>query len=195
MKIVTAVAAFAALALAAPVAAQIGSDSYRFLEAVRKGDAATANGFISGSGPTVIDTRDKTNGDTALHIVTARRDLGWMALLIARGAKIDPRDKQGRTPLMIAADLGFAEGAEVLIGRRARLDEPNNQGETPLIRAVQKRDTRMTRLLLDAGADPDKPDTLAGMSARDYARSDARNAAVLRLIEQQKTRTKPKFGP
>lgn len=195
MKINIAVAAIAALVLAAPSTAQMGSDSFRFLEAVRKNDAPTANGFIAGSGPTVIDTRDQVSGDTALHIVTARRDLGWMALLIARGARIDLRDKQGRTPLMLAAELSFAEGAEVLIRRRAKLDEPNNQGETPLIRAVQKRDARMTRLLLDAGANPDKADTLAGMSARDYAKADARNAAVLRLIEQQQVKPKPKFGP
>lgn len=187
----------AALLALAPVAAgaQIGSESYQFLEAVRKGDGPAANKFMSASGTTVIDTRDQTTGQGAMHIVVARRDLGWMSLLISRGARLDLRDKQGRTPLMIAAELGFREGAELLLSRRAGVDIANNSGETPLIRAVQRRDLAMVRLLLEKGANPDEADTLAGLSARDYAKNDARNAAIARLIEDAPVKAKATYGP
>jgi len=66
---------------------------------------------------------------------------------------------------------------------------------SPLIRAVQLRDIRMVRLLLDAGANADKADTLAGMSARDYAKRDARGSAVLRAIEDAKKPKAATVGP
>ncbi|RSU19126.1 ankyrin repeat domain-containing protein, partial [Sphingomonas koreensis] len=37
------------------------------------------------------------------------------------------------------------------------------------MRAVQRRDVDMVRTLLNAKADPDQRDRLAGMNARDYA--------------------------
>ena len=47
-------------------------------------------------------------------------------------------------------------------------------GETPLIVAVQQRQPPIVKLLLAAGADPDKTDSAAGYSARDYAKRDSR---------------------
>jgi ankyrin repeat protein len=41
----------------------------------------------------------------------------------------------------------------------------------------------MVKALLEAGADPDHSDNVAGYSARDYARRDARARDVLKLIE------------
>jgi ankyrin repeat protein len=59
-------------------------------------------------------------------------------------------------------------------------------GETPLIIAVQQRETPIVRLLLDAGADPDRTDAAAGYSARDYATRDTRARDILKLIEDKK---------
>lgn len=185
----------ASLMLPGPAQAQF-SDSYNFLKAVRDADGTKATELLSQPGSTIVDTKDRNTGETGLHIVTQRRDLAWMGFLIGKGAKVDAVDKRGNTPLMLAAQLGFAEGAQLLVGRKARVDATNQQGETPLIRAVQNRDLRMVRLLLQAGANPDRPDTLAGMSARDYAKRDPRNAPVLRLIEEQgKAKPADRMGP
>jgi ankyrin repeat protein len=157
----------ASLIAPAPAQAQF-SKSYKFLESVRKKDGAAVQDALNEPGSQIVNTRDSTSGETALHIVTARRDLAWMNFLIGKGANVNTHNARGATPLQLAVTLGFAEGVELLVGQRARIDEPNSEGETPLISAVHRRDTAMMRVLLKAGADPDRADN-SGRSARDYA--------------------------
>ena len=162
------------------------SESYNFLKSVRDREGAKATEIISKPGTVIIDTRDPSTGETALHIVTKARDMTWLNFLLARKAKTDVRDNQGNTPLMIAAQLGFIEGAQLLIDQRANVDLANAGGETPLIRAVQARNAPMVRLLLMAGANPRKGDSVAGLSARDYAVRDRRSAAIVKIIDEVK---------
>jgi ankyrin repeat protein len=56
-------------------------------------------------------------------------------------------------------------------------------GETALIMAVQQRQLDAVNLLLSKGADPDRKDSAAGYSARDYAKRDTRNREILSAIE------------
>ena len=157
----------AALIAPAPAVAQF-SKSYKFLEAVRKKDGTVVQDALDEPGSQIVNTRDSTSGETALHIVTARRDLTWMNFLIAKGANVNVHDGRGITPLQLAVTLGYPEGVELLVAQRARVDEPNSEGETPLISAVHRRDTAIMRVLLKAGANPDRADN-SGRSARDYA--------------------------
>jgi FOG: Ankyrin repeat len=171
-----------AMLIAAPALAQF-SDSYNFLKAVRDRDGAKVQEFLSGQNPTIINTRDYTNGEGAIHIILKRRDDLWLRFLLAKGANPDLRDKEGNTPLIICAQLGFPEGTTALIGNNANVNLTNNSGETPLIVAVQRRDIVNVRLLLGAGANPKIVDHIAGMSARDYAERDNRASAILKLID------------
>jgi uncharacterized protein len=171
--------------VALPITAQAQfSESYNFLKATKDRDFAKANEIISKPGSVILDTREPATGDSALHIVTRGRDLPWMNLLLSRRAKTDLRDKDGNTPLMIATQIRFREGVQTLLASRAGVNVANNSGETPLIRAVQLRDVSIVRTLLNAGANPDKRDTLAGLSAREYAARDSRSAAILKIIEE-----------
>ena len=170
------------------------SDSYNFLKAVRERDGSKATDLLSKPGTVIIDTRDVSTGETALHIVVKRRDATWLAFLLARGAKPDIRDEDGNTPLIAATQIGFVEAADMLLKRRALVDATNGQGETALILAVQQRDLAMVRLLLAAGANPARTDRAAGMSALDYARRDTRAAVILKLLEEAKP-TRPVAGP
>ena len=52
--------------------------------------------------------------------------------------------------------------------------------------AVQQRDAPLVKILLQAGADPDRTDAVAGYSARDYAIRDARAREILKMIEAKK---------
>jgi ankyrin repeat protein len=186
------------LVLAAPASAQFMSDGYKFLESVKKKEGDKVTDALSEPGSTLINTRDVTSGETALHIVVSRRDKLWLEFLISKGANVNMRDFKGVTPLVLASNLNFIEGVEVLVDKGAKVDEPSQTGETPLIAAVHTRNLEMMRVLLKAGANPDRADN-SGRSARDYAMLDGRNSPLLTEIERSakpKTQTtKPVFGP
>ena len=178
-----------------PIAASAQfSDSYNFLKAVRDRDGAKVTEILGKPGSTIVNTRDRSNGQTALHIVVERRDSTWLRFLLAKGADPNLTDGRGATPLMLATQLRFIEGAQVLLENGAQVDEANDSGETPLIRAVQLRDLPLIRLLISKGANPEKADTLAGMSARDYAERDGRSQAILDILDNAKS-GKAKRGP
>jgi uncharacterized protein len=186
------------LVLAAPAAAQF-VDGYRFLEAVRKKDGDTVTDALALPGSTLVNARDVTTGDSALHIVVQRRDLTWIRFLHSRGANVNLRNNKGETPLVIASNLGFVEGVEALVGLGARVDEASATGETPLIAATHRRDPAMARVLLKAGADPRRSDN-SGRSAFEYAQLDGRGNPVLAEIEsalskKKTTDARPSYGP
>lgn len=170
------------------------SDGYNFLKAVRDRDGAKATEALNKPGSVIVDTKDVSTGESALHIVTKRRDTTWLSFLLAKGAKPDIKDAEGNTPLIIATQMGYAEGADLLLKRRATVDATNSRGETPLIVATQQRDVAMVRLLLAAGANPRKTDRAAGMSALDYATRDSRAAVILKLLQDAKP-AKAAAGP
>ena len=130
--------------------------------------------------------RRNYSGETALIVAVGRRDDDWTSFLLAQGADPNAPARNGETPLIIAARIGYTAGAAYLASRKAKIDGTNKQGETPLIVAVQQRHVQMVRLLLGAGADPDKTDNAQGYSARDYAKRDPRARDILRLIEASK---------
>lgn len=190
MKLFRAFFPLAVLALAVPGQAQF-SESYTFLKAVRDRDGAKAQELLGkNSAGTLVDTRDVTSGERAVHIVTRERDRNWLAFLLQKGANPNAKDDRGLAPLHIAASIGFLDGAQLLALRGAQIDITNSQGETPLILAVQRRDLAMTRFLLTEGADPKKTDSVTGMSARDYAVRDGRSDAILKLMDEIKPRVK-----
>ena len=191
-KTLLAIAAIGLLSL--PAAAQF-SDSYNFLKAVKDRKGEDAEKFISepGSGSVIINTKSDDTGETALHIVTARRDYDWLGYLLGKGAKADIADKKGTTPLMLATQLSWGDGAQLLLKMKANVDATNRSGETALIRAVQLRNSEMVRLLMKAGANADKQDTVAGYSARDYAAQDGRGSAILAIIENGGKSDDPKI--
>lgn len=193
-----ALAASIVLALAAvPAFAQMTySDSYTFLKAVKERDGAKVNELVGGStGTIVINSRDRTNGEGALHYTVRARDIIWLSFLLGKGARPDIQSNRGDTPLTLAAQIGWVEGAEQLLVRRASVDLANGRGETPLILATQRRDLAMVRLLLGRRADPKRTDNVAGMSALDYAKQDPRAGAVLKLLEARLAPPKPAAGP
>ncbi len=192
-------AAVVVAALAMPVAVQAQfSESYNFLKAVKERDGSKVTEFLNkpGSGAVIVNTRDGSTGETALHIVTAGRDSLWLGFLLQRGANPDVRDGKGNTALMIATQLGWTDGIQTLLARRAGVDVTNGSGESPLIRAVQNRDLASVRVLLAAGANPNRPDNAAGLSARDYATRDPRAAMILKeIVDAKPVVKKPVQGP
>jgi ankyrin repeat protein len=187
--------AMAAFMIAVPATAQNYSDSYTFLKAVKERDGDKATSVLSQPGTIVVNSKDRGSGDGALHILARARDLVWLNFVLGKGARPDLQNNEGNSALAIAAQLGWTEGAQLLIARRATVDLANSRGETPLILAVQRRDLGMVRLLLAHGANPKRTDSVAGLSAIDYAKQDARAASVLKLLEAPVEKPKAAAGP
>lgn len=198
MKIALAGLTGVSLLWSVPGAAQF-SKSYKFLESVRKKEGQEVTDALDQGGPTLINTRDLTTGQSALHIVTGRRDLTWMQFLVGKGANVNIRDAKGVTPLVVACSLNFVDGVEFLVSKGAHVDESNNAGETPLITAVHNRNPEMVKVLLAAGAKPNRADN-SGRSALDYAKLEGSSNLVTLLegaVKDQaaKAGAKGSYGP
>jgi ankyrin repeat protein len=171
-----------------------GSEGETFLKAIREGDNAKAVPLVEEPGGRVVNYKGY-DGDTALHIVTRKRELDWVGFLLKEGADPSIPDANGDTALHIAARIGFEPAADYMVRMGAKVDVANKRGETALIIAVHQRQPRIVELLLKAGANPDKSDHAAGYSARDYAKRDTRNPQLLKLIETVKSTKKKAAGP
>ena len=71
--------------------------------------------------------------------------------LILRGSDIHAADKNGRTPLHIAAANGLADAVNVLLQRKAKLELRDNLGKTPLEVAVENCTAGLTTSHFNAG--------------------------------------------
>lgn len=75
-----------------------------------------------------------TNGAMPLHIAAGgvvNREV--CKALIAAGANVEARDKNGNTPLHYAAYCGNEDAAEVLLDAGADMNAVNDNGDTPLL--------------------------------------------------------------
>jgi uncharacterized protein len=192
-----AIAAAVLACAATPAAAQQFSEGYQFLEAIRKEDGTKVMEILNKPGTQIVNTKDRSTGEAALHIMARKQSSVYVRFLLQRDANPNIQDREGNSPLMIAVGQGYAEGVQILILYKANVNLRNSKGETPLIRAVQLRNLELVRMLLDAGGDPDQVDVIAGMSARDYSKADNRMPAAIvkALTDAPKAQRRGAVGP
>ena len=182
MKVVNLAMALLLSAAAQPVLAQGNvSDGHAFVKAVRDRDGNKVGEMLRAR-PGVVNARDD-KGETGLMAAISQRDQDFTAYLLSQGADPSLVARNGDTALIKAARIGYADAAHYLLDLRAPVDASNRMGETALIVAVQQRQAAVVKLLLAAGANPDKTDNAAGLSAREYAKRDTRSREILALIE------------
>jgi ankyrin repeat protein len=188
--------AVAALLLTTPALAQIqgASDGDAFIAAIKNGESGKAVDLLEKPGSTVANYR-AADGNGAIHLAMRNREGSWVGYLLSHGAEPDLADKNGDTALILAARMGYSEGAARMIMGRAQIDKTNKMGETALIVAVQQRQPAIVKMLLEAGANPDKEDHASGLSAREYAKRDTRAREMLALIETVKSTKAKAVGP
>lgn len=173
-----------ALLAATPAWAQLGqSEGYKFLQAVKDAKNDEVIAALDKPGITMVNTRDRTSGEGAIHIVVRRGDMPYLTYLLSRGADANLRDNKGESAMLLAARLGRKEMIDSLAKSGGNVNLGNASGETPLIVAVQRRDPALVRDLLDLGANPDQADHLQGFSARDYAHQDTRSPNIAQMID------------
>ena len=79
-------------------------------------------------------------------------DAERVQVLVERGFALNERDPAGRTPLILAAELGNRKVVAALLTGKGPLNVRDHQGRSALSLAVERRDPEMIRLLVGAGA-------------------------------------------
>ncbi|EXJ68613.1 uncharacterized protein A1O5_08407 [Cladophialophora psammophila CBS 110553] len=120
-----------------------------------------------------VDAVD-VDGRTALHLAANSHvnrhehfDTRTIDLLsLDNRTQVRMRDKQGLTPLHLAASLGRTRAVELLLRRGAEVDAVDNNDQTPLHWALQSGSVspRLAEMLIKAGADVNAKNRL-GQSA------------------------------
>ena len=103
------------------------------------------------------------NGQTALMLAVGQYDPGVVEYLLQHGAKINVRDKQGRTALLVAIDAPdhysydvqykyTLEIAKMLVKFGANVNTRANNGDSPLKAAYRRGHKDIVPVLEKAGA-------------------------------------------
>lgn len=174
-----------AVGMASGATAQSGNAGHDFVEAVRTGDGGKMVRLMAENPKGIVDSR-AWDGQTPLVLAITNRDRDFTGYLLNNQANPNLAGANGEYPIIAAARVGFDEAIEWLLSLGAKVDAANRAGETALIVAVQGHHADSVAALLRAGADPDKADSVAGYSARDYAKRDSRARDILKLIEAKR---------
>jgi len=146
------------------------ADVPSIFDAVRSGDAEAVKRILETDAKAVKATNE--NGDTPLHVLTAQISVGIgfdgsasrvqslspvAAVLVAKGADLNAKNKLGYTPLLCAIGRDQIPLAKFLVEKgcdvNCTIDVPGrNKGLTPLHAAVGTGYTEMVDLLAGKGA-------------------------------------------
>lgn len=88
------------------------------------------------------------SNENLLHIAAAHGHTEIIDYLISKGAKLDVKDKKGRTPLHRAAEKGHVNAVKVLLQAGANMYSLDQEGKTPLHLASQNQHTDVLRSIL-----------------------------------------------
>ena len=102
-----------------------------------------------------------------------------MKLLLEHNARVDRRDRCGRTALMLACDNGHTEAVKMLSEHRGcdHVNLQDNNGSSALIDASKKKQMEVIKILLKNGANLDLRD-VHGRTALSYASENTDCEAV-----------------
>ncbi len=124
------------------------------------------------------------DGATALHWAASRDDVATARLLIAAGAKPNPKTRvAGLTPLFAAATNGSAEMIELLARAGADVNAADSTGATVLMAAATSGSEAAVRALLSHGARVNATENSHGYTAIFFAASAGRSGVITLLAQ------------
>jgi ankyrin repeat protein len=130
-------------------------------------------------------------------MAAARGRSAQLRLLLQAGAKVDARDNDGSTALLLAARAGRQRCAQLLLQAGADANAANRLGWTPLMEVAglplppAAKRVALLLLLLEGGADPARRSPAAGTALIQAARSGHRPSVVALLRPAPDRRSSP----
>ena len=133
---------------------QRGETVLHLLASSKSGHAMLVRVLKDGADPNVQDL----HGSSPLHCVVKayweypERKLAMLKALLSAGARSDPRNERGSTPLAQACALGNDAAVEVLLAAGANPSNRDLTGVTPLAEAARRGRFRIVHRLVECGA-------------------------------------------
>jgi uncharacterized protein (TIGR03067 family) len=90
----------------------------------------------------------------SLHRIVTKGNVKQVQSLLAKGADINKKNKQGETPLYVAVKRDDKAMVEFLVAEGADIDAKNKDGQTPLHIAARQGHKYVAALLIERGAHP-----------------------------------------
>ncbi|XP_012863354.1 M-phase phosphoprotein 8-like [Echinops telfairi] len=121
-------------------------------DAVKNGDYITVKGALNSSEEYNLEQED-SSGLTLMMLAAAGGQDDVLRLLIKKGAKVNRRQKNGKTALIHAAEKNFLTTVAILLEAGAFVNVQQSNGETALMKACKRGNWDIVRLVIECGAD------------------------------------------
>ena len=121
-------------------------------DAVLRGDTSYIRTLLR-SGDCDIDSEDRTNGSSLLHICAYNDSVEVADILIANGANVNHTNKNRECPLHWAASTDSAKIAQLLLDFGADMETTDDSGSTALMRAAAAGSPHVLAVLLSRAGD------------------------------------------
>lgn len=93
-----------------------------------------------------------------LMVAAENNRLEYVEYLLACGAKLSSKDKEGVSALLRAAKCGYLDIIEFLVQKGANIEDSDKEGTTPLLHATCRKHVDALKFLLSKGANPNRRD-------------------------------------
>jgi uncharacterized protein len=166
----------------ASVSSQAPLSTQELADAARRDDGAAVKKLLHGGAKPDAAHAD---GMTALHWAAYNDNAAIAALLLERGAAVDPMTRNGGlTPLMVAATHANPSTVPLLLRHKASTSRRSLDGTSVLMLAASGGSADIVTALLDGGASIDERDVARGLTPLMFAAAENRLDVVRVLVKR-----------
>ncbi|XP_024278479.1 ankyrin repeat and EF-hand domain-containing protein 1a [Oncorhynchus tshawytscha] len=128
---------------------------YRLLQYVHEGDQPQIEKMVDMGVEDLINLTEPREGTGVLHLAAVANNTNMVSFLLAQGAQPNVQDKRGRTPVMLAAEMGHDGMVALLAKNYAKMNLLDAEGKGVLFYCIfpTKRHMRCLQVALQSMAD------------------------------------------